>query len=77
MSAHVVLPVYTREVNAGTRGNDVIQSNPFQGTAVTARVFEPILWLPARRAKINVSICCIMEYFLPKINLMKSLNEKI
>ena len=50
--APIILPVYTREANAGRRGNAFIQSNHLKGTAVSAWVFEPIVWLPARWAKI-------------------------
>ena len=50
--APIILPVYTREANAGPRRNAFIQSNPLKGTAVSAWVFEPIVWLPARWAKI-------------------------
>ena len=50
--APIILPVYTREANAGPRRNAFIQSNHLKGTAVSAWVFEPIVWLPARWAKI-------------------------
>ena len=48
-SYYLFIPAQPTQANAGPRGNAFIQSNPLKGTAW---VFEPIVWLPARWAKI-------------------------